>query len=717
MVTWLKRLGYRPGTKVIMIILFILSAFLVVNSAIGMQYIPKENSWYDTESVLEQLTYKAGFVRDWIVRYGDEKVFLPEKVNKEEIEAYRKNDSRIVSDEEAVAHIIRDRENYFNRIQEELVIDNVNIEFLAFDKKNDKIITNRKINAGIDRGILISEFKQRKGFLKGNGSHILEINTVENKTSKSILEKYSREHYYNGESFEEAQDFEIYVALKELLVKGDTFYTDRVAFENLLFIKNDFYEFGTIGIAGVFIFIIYWLKVVGQSEKGSAIRLSRIDRIPFEIHLLGYGALVLIINHGMASWLNSALLNGWLPYVSFYEKGISGYLQGELPLFLGVTAAAGVILGLSSLIKHIKNHSIQQYIATLRIGKWLFNNLITEKNVTWFVCLGIGSYIGLQLLGVWVYAASIIRWRGMNLSVLVGSAVMMGIHVAVGLGLFKITLDYVKLLKGSKAIAQGNIHAKIKLQYPLPVMQEMANTINHIGEGLEKEIQNSLKSERLKTELITNVSHDLKTPLTSIISYIDLLKEEEIENKEAKEYIQILDERSNRLKQLVEDLVDASKAITGNIKADLIPIELKQLVMQCAGEYMDRMEGNHLTIIMDKVSEVQVLADSSHMQRILDNLLSNVNKYAMPGTRVYLEVTGDDTIGQIVIKNISKEYLSIHPDELAERFVRGDKMRTTEGSGLGLAIVKSLVELQKGTFKSSIDGDLFKVEISIPRYN
>jgi signal transduction histidine kinase len=178
-----------------------------------------------------------------------------------------------------------------------------------------------------------------------------------------------------------------------------------------------------------------------------------------------------------------------------------------------------------------------------------------------------------------------------------------------------------------------------------------------------------------------------------------------------------LDERSNRLKQLVEDLVDASKAITGNIKADLIPIELKQLVMQCAGEYMDRMEANHLTIIMDKVNEVQVLADSSHMQRILDNLLSNVNKYAMPGTRVYLEVMGNDMTGQIVIKNISKEYLSIHPDELAERFVRGDKMRTTEGSGLGLAIVKSLVELQKGLFKSSIDGDLFKVEISLPLYN
>jgi len=210
------------------------------------------------------------------------------------------------------------------------------------------------------------------------------------------------------------------------------------------------------------------------------------------------------------------------------------------------------------------------------------------------------------------------------------------------------------------------------------------------------------------------VSHDLKTPLTSIISYIDLLKEEPIENTAVIEYIQVLEERSNRLKQLVEDLIDASKAVTGNIKADLAPIELHQLSTQAVGEYTDRLEANGIKVIMNKVEDSCILADGRHMYRILENLLSNVNKYAMPSTRVYIEILKEKEYGVFIIKNISKEYLNIDASELTKRFVRGDTARTSEGSGLGLAIAESLVKLQNGIFIANIDGDLFKVEVKIP---
>lgn len=246
------------------------------------------------------------------------------------------------------------------------------------------------------------------------------------------------------------------------------------------------------------------------------------------------------------------------------------------------------------------------------------------------------------------------------------------------------------------------------------MLTEMAETVNSMGTGLEKAVGECIKSERLKTELITNVSHDLKTPLTSIISYIDLLKGENIENATAREYINVLDERSHRLKQLVEDLVEASKAVTGNLKAEVQVLRLDELVGQALGEYQDRMESGGLVVVSDKMQEVWAMADGRHMWRIIENLFSNVCKYAMPQTRVYIEVYSDDNYGYCTIKNISKEPLNIDPNELTERFVRGDASRTTEGSGLGLAIAQSLILIQEGLLDIAIDGDLFKVTIKIP---
>ena len=244
----------------------------------------------------------------------------------------------------------------------------------------------------------------------------------------------------------------------------------------------------------------------------------------------------------------------------------------------------------------------------------------------------------------------------------------------------------------------------------------MAIYVNDIASGFSNAINESLKSERLKTELITNVSHDIKTPLTSIINYVDLLKKENIQDEKVKEYIDILDKKSQRLKKLTEDLVEASKVSSGNVKLNLENINIKELFNQTIGEFKDRFEEKNLIIETTIPNDnIKINADSRYLYRIIENLFSNITKYALEGSRVYIDIIEKEKIVDISIKNISKDKLNISSDELMQRFVRGDKSRYTEGSGLGLSIAKSLTELQGGTFDIIIDGDLFKVHIIWPK--
>ena len=238
----------------------------------------------------------------------------------------------------------------------------------------------------------------------------------------------------------------------------------------------------------------------------------------------------------------------------------------------------------------------------------------------------------------------------------------------------------------------------------------MAIYVNDIAGGFKNAIEENLKAERLKTELITNVSHDIKTPLTSIINYVDLLKKKNIKDEKIKEYIEILDNKSQRLKKLTEDLVEASKASSGNVKLNIESINIKELINQTIGEFKDRLEKRNLQIEVDMpIEDVKIDADNRYMYRIMENLFGNISKYAQENSRVYVDVKKVNKKINISIKNISKDKLNISSDELMQRFVRGDKSRYTEGSGLGLSIAKSLTELQKGTFDIIIDGDLFKV--------
>ena len=245
--------------------------------------------------------------------------------------------------------------------------------------------------------------------------------------------------------------------------------------------------------------------------------------------------------------------------------------------------------------------------------------------------------------------------------------------------------------------------------------RQMAAAINDLGDGLRHALQEQMKSERMKADLITNVSHDLKTPLTSIINYVDLLKREDLHNEKANEYLIVLDQKSQRLKQLTEDLVEASRASSGNVVLNICRIDVKELLMQTSGEFIERFEARGLQLIENYPQNPQYVdADGRRLWRIIENLFRNVEKYAMPHTRVYLDLINDGDRVAFSLKNISESPLNISPEELTERFTRGDESRSTEGSGLGLSIAKDLTEIQKGTFEIYLDGDLFKVTVSFP---
>ena len=278
------------------------------------------------------------------------------------------------------------------------------------------------------------------------------------------------------------------------------------------------------------------------------------------------------------------------------------------------------------------------------------------------------------------------------------------------------------IAEGIDRIVEGDLEYQIDTEKMFDGNKIMAEQVNRIGEGISAAVEKSMKDERMKTELITNVSHDIKTPLTSVINYVDLLKREDIQNERAREYIRVLDEKSQRLKTLITDLVEASKISSGNITLESTSLNMCELLSQSLGEFEEKLTRGKLSVVYQKPEkELYVMADPARLWRVLENLLGNVCKYAMPGSRVYVELeenSGDEKLprGAVVltIKNISQNPLNISAAELTERFVRGDEARTGEGSGLGLSIAKDLVTIMEGSFEIFLDGDLFKVCVTMP---
>ena len=446
-----------------------------------------------------------------------------------------------------------------------------------------------------------------------------------------------------------------------------------------------------LSIGLLIIIIIYLFWSIGHKEGEVGITLNSIDKIPYEILVF---VCLMILSVALAVVVN---IGGTINYVILLV-GILGYL-----LCYAMCAVIGV-----TTIKRIKAKKFIKSFLIYKIGKWCF-----DKIQGWFRTINQKATENKRIF--WYYLLFII------ISIMLASLFYTGIAIILLIGFWiwayyqikKYILEQEKIKNALKDIYEGKSNDVHLNESELKgALKEMAIYVNDIASGFSNAINESLKSERLKTELITNVSHDIKTPLTSIINYVDLLKKENIHDEKVKEYIDILDKKSQRLKKLTEDLVEASKVSSGNVKLNLENINIKELFNQTIGEFKDRFEEKNLIIETTIPNDnIKINADSRYLYRIIENLFSNITKYALEGSRVYIDIIEKEKIVDISIKNISKDKLNISSDELMQRFVRGDKSRYTEGSGLGLSIAKSLTELQGGTFDIIIDGDLFKVHI------
>ena len=450
-----------------------------------------------------------------------------------------------------------------------------------------------------------------------------------------------------------------------------------------------------LSIGLLIIIIIYLFWSIGHKEGEVGITLNSIDKIPYEILVF---VCLMILSVALAVVVN---MSGTINYVILLV-GILGYL---------VCYAMCAVIGVTT-IKRIKAKKFIKSFLIYKIGKWCF-----DKIQGWLRTINQNATENKRIF--WYYLLFII------ISIMLASLFYTGIAIILLIGFWiwayyqikKYILEQEKIKNALKDIYEGKSNDVHLNESELKgALKEMAIYVNDIASGFSNAINESLKSERLKTELITNVSHDIKTPLTSIINYVDLLKKENIQDEKVKEYIDILDKKSQRLKKLTEDLVEASKVSSGNVKLNLENININELFNQTIGEFKDRFEEKNLIIETTIPNDnIKINADSRYLYRIIENLFSNITKYALEGSRVYIDIIEKEKIVDISIKNISKDKLNISSDELMQRFVRGDKSRYTEGSGLGLSIAKSLTELQGGTFDIIIDGDLFKVHIIWPK--
>lgn len=528
--------------------------------------------------------------------------------------------------------------------------------------------------------------------------------SISNNQIQTNIERLSEENIVRNEDLQKISEFSMnkqyYTAFDETVQNIDS--SSDITLNRALYNQTKSlykYSYSTLIISIIIgsIELIYLIYSLGYVKNKEEIYLSWLDKIPLEILFFGYCLLFFV---------EAALLVMCLSVIS-----VDVNLCVMLIMLVGYFSVLSALYGAGTLLKRIKAHTFFKNSITYRILKWLIQKYKNVKNII-SSNKNLGGKIALYFIGI------------VTVSILIGLIFKE----------FGILLDivfwiwcYYKIMKevdkfkqihdATEKIYKGDTNIKLDESIYTGVLKELAIYINDIAGGFSNAIKESLKSERLKTELITNVSHDIKTPLTSIINYVDLLKQENIQNEKAKEYIEVLDNKSQRLKKLIEDLVEASKASSGNIKINKEVLNVKELLNQVTGEFEDKFNSRGLNII-SKLPEktVYIKADSRYLYRVLENIYSNVAKYAEENTRVYIDcILEEENTVAIYVKNISKDELNISADELMQRFVRGDKSRNTEGSGLGLSIAKSLTELQDGTFNIYLDGDLFKVAIKFKR--
>lgn len=526
----------------------------------------------------------------------------------------------------------------------------------------------------------------------------------------TLIEESTLRYILNAYQYAYPEDTQIMIGVRSDYMAKDCFYQAKDGFYN--YVPHVWqYIAGAVACILLYLVLLAVLTMkegtVRKKETGEiAIRLYSEDRIPTEIMVLAAGlaaagvcyglaivndirrnidfASMLVIT-GLAALLVSLLFSFF--YYSFVRRIKAGTLWRD-------SLISGIINLIRKWVLYFSEHS------TLVLRVWVPVGFLTLVNLGGAMIAGYAwaEREGITLLAFFLIVAAV--------------------DGAVGFIMYRSALGKQRILEGIKLIREGNLAHQVKEDGLYGEDLVLARAVNSIGDSVRTAVETSMKDERLKADLITNVSHDIKTPLTSIINYVDLIKRENIQDPKIKEYVEVLDAKSQRLKQLTDDLVEASKISSGNIVLQWEKINLVELLNQTIGEFSEKFEEKSLYLVFKAPkSSIYIEADSRRIWRVIENLFNNIFKYALSGTRVYIdmELLRSDEEGKKVIvslKNISAQPLKMDPQELTERFIRGDESRTTEGSGLGLSIAKNLTEAQNGKFEIVMDGDLFKVNLT-----
>ena len=529
---------------------------------------------------------------------------------------------------------------------------------------------------------------------------------------------YGNEHYYDPETAGLNPDAEA-APLKLVLEYGvpekvddsiqDEFSQiwrlwdmDRASFDQ--------YLTGFLNLGALTLLALMWiLWTAGHKSGAEEIVLTWQERIFFDVYAVVMIAGIAWLAFGTVwaaeqlYWGQSYAVRGE-DFDTFFNLGVTG---------AGALFAAGVgcaVLLLRTLAVRVKARCLGKTTLLCRVAAWMagtIHDFVRFLPFTWKIVLGFGAYVMVTFF--------LIMGGVYN-----GAFMFMYLCLQLALVLFLAwwAYGYYRLRQGTKTIARGDLEYQIDTRHMPYDLRLQAEDLNNISVGLAGAVDEKMKSERFKAELITNVSHDLKTPLTSIINYVNLLKSTQQTDPKAIDYIEVLDRKSQRLKKLTEDLVEASKASTGVLSVTREKIGMGQLIDQATAEWEEKLSDRRLTLVTTlPEGETWVYADGRHLWRVIDNLLSNCAKYAMEGTRIYLDLERGKGQVALSVKNISRDPLNVPAERLMERFVRGEESRSTEGSGLGLSIARSLTELQGGAFDLAVDGDLFKAIVTLPQAN
>lgn len=603
-----------------------------------------------------------------------------------------------LNDEEMKEYILNRKVNSASDLNNKIK-SYVNLNFRAYDKLKDIWIGGEKI----DSNNIIKNSKYFKEInIDYNGNVIEKIYVDGKEINNNIISKliyynkYSYHTYYDryepnniyAYDYNEKQSISIYIWMPQEIKKGD------VVYENLKRVEININRFYLSCGSFIMFIILAILCLVSLSKNKSKINI--IEDIVNKIKVWPIEAKVGI---GILGWIS------WNTTYIYYNA--NNYIR-RLNLISVIWTSLALLI----------------YYVLIRVIIINYNERTLFKNNITIKCWNYLSEIMTRssLIKTFLIMSGLYVISGLLLFVVSGILSIFPIGILIGIIL---TIIYIvifikeliyldKIIIGSKAATEGKLNCNIE-EKGRGHLRELAHDINNIRDGLRKSIESEMKSENMKTELITNVSHDLKTPLTSIINYIDLLKRENIESETAKDYINILDKKSQRLKVLIDDLFEASKATSGAMELNITKIDIVQLLKQSLGENDERFKNSNLSVKLDiPDTKIFINGDGQRLYRVFENLISNIVKYSLSNTRVYIQMYVDDENKVVIImRNISAYELDFCANEITNRFKRGDSSRSTEGSGLGLAIAKSIVELHGGKFNIEVDGDLFKSIIKL----